>query len=60
MFVAKHTKPNDGRKNLTWLVMGVIGKRGEREEQKLYLGWGRGALLGVKSSHQKIKSSDTW
>jgi hypothetical protein len=39
-----------------WLVIGVIGKRGEREEQKLYI-WG--CLLGVKSGHQKTKSSDT-
>jgi hypothetical protein len=38
-------------------VIGVIGKRGEKEEQKLY---GEGALLGVKIGHQKTKSSDTW
>jgi hypothetical protein len=50
-------------KKLTWLVMGVIGKRGEREEQKSYCArWWEGgcmALLGVKSGHQKTKSSDT-
>jgi len=49
MFVTKHTKTNDGKKE-AYMV-------GEKEEQKLY---GEGALLGVKSGHQKTKSSDTW
>jgi hypothetical protein len=32
MFVAKHTKKMTENMKLAWLVMGVICKRGEREE----------------------------
>jgi len=36
-------------------VIGVIGKRGEREEQKLYLGEGRGLFWGGEKWPPKNK-----
>jgi hypothetical protein len=62
MFVAKHTKTNDGKKRSLhgWWLESLVKEEKEKNKNCIWGGGGGGSFGGVKSGHQKTKSSDTW